>query len=179
MGLDVCACDIQNAYLQAPSSEKHFIICGPEFGLENVGKRAKIIRALYGGKSAGADYWRHVRQAMLEMGFESCKADPDVWFRPSINSKGIEYYEYVLLYTDDILAIGENPERFIREELDKCFVVKPKSIGKPTQYLGNKVSEVDLDNGRKAWSFSSSQYTQNAVKNVETYLKKRGESLPK
>ena len=36
--LDVCACDIQNAYLQAPSSEKHYIICGPEFGLENVGK---------------------------------------------------------------------------------------------------------------------------------------------
>ena len=74
MQLDVCACDIQNAYLQAPSSEKKFIICGKEFGLENVGKRAKIVRALYGGKSAGADYWRHVRQAMTEMGFESCKA---------------------------------------------------------------------------------------------------------
>ena len=27
--LAVCACDIQNAYLQAPSSEKHYIICGP------------------------------------------------------------------------------------------------------------------------------------------------------
>ena len=179
MGLDVCACDIQNAYLQAPSSEKHFIICGPEFGLENVGKKAKIVRALYGGKSAGADYWRHVRKAMSEMGFQSCKADPDVWFRPSINSQGIEYYEYVLLYTDDILAIGETPEQFIREELDQCFVVKPKSIGKPAQYLGNKVSEVELENGRKAWSFSSSQYTQNAVKNVESYLKKKGESLPK
>ena len=30
--LDVCACDIQNAYLQSPSSETHCIICGPEFG---------------------------------------------------------------------------------------------------------------------------------------------------
>ena len=78
--LDVCACDIQNAYLQSPSSEKHYIICGPEFGLENVGKHEKIIRALYGGKSAGADYWRHVRCAMEEMEFTSCKADPDVWF---------------------------------------------------------------------------------------------------
>jgi hypothetical protein len=35
--LDVWAADIQNAYLQAPSSQKHYIICGPEFGLENVG----------------------------------------------------------------------------------------------------------------------------------------------
>jgi hypothetical protein len=179
MGLDVCACDIQNAYLQAPSSEKHYIICGPEFGLENVGKKAKIVRALYGGKSAGADYWRHVRSAMSEMGFESCKADPDVWFRPATHSNGSEYYQYVLLYTDDILAIMEEPERFIRDELDRRFVVKPKSIGKPTQYLGNKVSVVKLDNGVSAWSFSSSQYVQNAVKNVESHLKKKGESLPK
>ena len=167
MNLSICACDIQNAYLQAPSSEKHFIICGPEFGLENVGKRAKIVRALYGGKSAGADYWRHVRKAVSEMNFESCKADPDIWFHPSITETGIEYYQYVLLYTDDILAISEDPERFIRDELDSCFVVKPKSIGKPTQYLGNKVTEVKLDNGITAWSFSSSQYTQNAVKNVK------------
>ena len=34
--LNVFACDIQNAYLQSPISEKHFIICGPEFGLESV-----------------------------------------------------------------------------------------------------------------------------------------------
>jgi hypothetical protein len=39
MGLDVIAADIRNAYLQALSSEKHYIICDVEFGLENnVGK---------------------------------------------------------------------------------------------------------------------------------------------
>ena len=31
--LDVFAADIRNAYLQAPSSQKDYIICGPEFGL--------------------------------------------------------------------------------------------------------------------------------------------------
>ena len=31
MGLDVMAADVQNAYLQAPSSEKHYVICGAEF----------------------------------------------------------------------------------------------------------------------------------------------------
>ena len=50
--LDVWAADIQNAYLQAPSSQKHYIVCGAEFGLENVGKQALIRRALYGGKPA-------------------------------------------------------------------------------------------------------------------------------
>ena len=48
--LRVCAADIRNAYLQAPSSQKDFIICGPEFGLENVGCVALIHQALYGGQ---------------------------------------------------------------------------------------------------------------------------------
>ena len=50
--LDLCAVDIQNAYLTAPSSQKDYIICGEEFGLENVGKVALIHPALYGGKAA-------------------------------------------------------------------------------------------------------------------------------
>eukprot|EP00957_Ditylum_brightwellii_P110452 8423817-Ditylum_brightwellii.AAC.1 len=40
--LSVCAADIRNAYLQVPSSQKDYIICGPEFGLENIGKVALI-----------------------------------------------------------------------------------------------------------------------------------------
>ena len=66
-GIDVMAADIKNAYLQAPSSEKHYVICGAEFGLENVGKRALIRRALYGGKSSGADFWKHLRTCMQHL----------------------------------------------------------------------------------------------------------------
>jgi hypothetical protein len=82
---------------------------------------------------------------MNEMGFESCKADPDVWLCPALKADGTKYYQYVLLYSDDILAIMEEPERFICEELNARFVVKPQSsIGKPTQYLGSKVSQVTI-----------------------------------
>ena len=95
-----------------------------EFGLENIGKIAVIVRALYGGKSANVDYWRHVRHAMTELGFQSCKADPYVWFRPSIKSDGTDYYQYVLIYTDDILAIMEEPERFLCDELGNVFTLK-------------------------------------------------------
>jgi len=77
-GLDVPAADIRNAYLQAPSSEKHYIVCGAEFGLEKVGKTALIKRALYGDKSAGRDFRNHLRLCMDHLGFVSCKADPDV-----------------------------------------------------------------------------------------------------
>ena len=46
--VDVTAADIQNAYLQAPSSEMHHTVCGAEFGLEHMGNVALIRRALYG-----------------------------------------------------------------------------------------------------------------------------------
>ncbi len=60
LGFLVIGGDNQNAYLQAPSSEKHFIVCGPEFGTDNVGRVALIRRALYGGKVAGRDFWHHL-----------------------------------------------------------------------------------------------------------------------
>ena len=107
----------------------------------------------------------------MEMCFDSYKANPDVWFRPATKSDGTRYYQYVLLYTDDIFAIMEEPEKFLREELGNYLALKEKSIGPPTQYLGNKVT---LENAKKCWSLSSSQYIQNIVKNVEDYRSKCG-----
>ena len=46
-GTEVFAADIRNAYLQAPSTEKHYVICGFEFRLENVEKRAIMCSAAY------------------------------------------------------------------------------------------------------------------------------------
>ena len=83
-GFDVWAANIQNAYLQAPTSEKHYIICGREFGIENVGRVAIICRALYGGKLAGRDYWKHMRAFMNSLGFVPSKGDPEVWMREAV-----------------------------------------------------------------------------------------------
>ena len=141
-GLQVFSADIRNAYLQAPSSQKEYIICGPEFGLENVGKVALIRRALYGGKSAGRDFRNHLRQCMHFLNFKSCPADPDVWMRPALKDDGTEYWEYVLLYTDDILCISANPERTIRNDIGKYFELKEESIGPPDLYLGGRLREV-------------------------------------
>ena len=101
---------------------------------------------------------------MEEMGFESCKADADVWFRPVTCANGFKYYQYVLLYTDDILVIMEEPEKFVCKELGICFTIKEKLIDPLLQYLENKVSQVTLANGVTCWSFSSLQYIKNAVK---------------
>ena len=171
-GVDVFAADIRNAYLQAPSSQRDYVICGIEFGLENVGKVALIHRALYGGKSAGKDFRNHLRSCMRHLDFVSCPADPDVWMRPAKKADGSSYYEYILLYTDDALVVSQNAENVLRNDLGKYFELKEESIGPPKLYLGGHVRKVVLGNGVEAWAFSSSQYAQAAVKNVETYLTK-------
>ena len=58
------------------------------------------------------------------------------------------------------------------------FTLKEESIGPPDIYLGGKMREVILENGIKAWSFSSSQYVQAAVQNVEKYLKEKVKKFP-
>ena len=177
--IDICTVDILNAYLQAPSSEKYYIPkCGLEFGLKNVGKRAKIVRALYGGKSSGRDFPNHLRSCMTHLGFELCEADPDVWIRESTKTDGSRYYEYTLLYVDDLLVVSEKAERVIRSEIGKYFELKEASIGLPDIYLGGKVSKVELNNGAVAYNFSPSQYDKSAVANEESYLKEREKSLP-
>ena len=90
MDNDVMAADIQNAYLQAPLSEKDFIVCGAEFGFENVGKVALITRALYGEKVAGRDFWHHLLDCMDHLGFTSYRADPEVWMRYATKPDGEE-----------------------------------------------------------------------------------------
>ena len=179
-GLDVAAADVKSAYIQAPTSEKHYIVCGSEFPLEYQGKIAVIKRALYGGKKAGSDYWKHMRTCMKHLGFEPCEADPDVWMRKATKpSDGSEYWEYVLLYVDDALSVSHRPEEVLRNEIGKYWIMKSNSIGPPKLYLGNKVSKVTLENGVLAWAFGSSQYVQSAIANVERYLKTKNESLPK
>ena len=160
------AADIRNAYLQAPTSVT--IICGPEFGIENQGKRALITRALYGGgKVSGRDYRNSLRSCVKFLGFDSCLADPDVWMREAKKPDCTDYWEYVLLYTDDALCISCRAEQVLRDEIGKYFTLEEESVGVPELYLGGRITKVTLENVLSAWGFSSSQYVQQAVKNVE------------
>jgi hypothetical protein len=178
LGLTVIGADIRNAYLQDPSSEKHFIICGPEFVIENEGRVALIWRALYGDKVAGHDFWHHLQDCMGQLGFSSLHADLDVWLWLLKQSTGEEYYKYVLLYINKILIISKNAGTVLQKEIDQHFVLQEESIGPLPQYLGGKLCEVTLENGTKAWAFGSCQYLQAAICNMEDHHAKTGEKLP-
>ena len=79
--IEVYAAEIRSAYLQDPFSQKDDIVCGVEFGIENMGKYDLFWRALYGGKSAKKEFQNHLRSCMRNLDFASCTADLDVWMR--------------------------------------------------------------------------------------------------
>lgn len=166
--LEVKTADIENAYLTAPIGEKIWCTLGPEFG-EDAGKRAIIVRALYGLKSAGASFRNHLADCMRHLGWESCKADHDVWFKPEVRKDdGHQYYAYCLLYVDDILMVHHDGVKALRE-IDHFFKTKPNSIGDPEFYLGAKLRPMTLPNGVVAWGMSASKYVQAAVAIVKAY----------
>jgi len=168
-GLEVKASDIQNAFLTAPCVEKIWTILGSEFG-PDAGKRAFVVRALYGLSSAGKSFSDHLADCMHHLGYLPCRADPDLWFKAdTFPDTGESYYRYILTYVDDILCCGVAPLEELKK-LDHYFQMKPGSMTDPDIYLGNKMKPTILENGVICWGLSSSKYVQEAVANVDRYL---------
>ena len=68
--LEVKVGDVMNAYITAPCSEKIWTTLGPEFGAD-AGKQAIVVRALYGLKSSGAAFRKHLGECMQSLGYKS------------------------------------------------------------------------------------------------------------
>jgi len=94
--------------LQAETKEKIYAVAGPEFG-ELQGKTMIIVKALYGLKSSGAAWHDHFAQTLHDLGFKTSYADPDVWMHPNVKGNGFKYYEYILVYVDDLLILSHLP----------------------------------------------------------------------
>ena len=167
--LEVKSGDIMNAYITAPITEKVWTVLGPMFG-RDAGKKAIIVRALYGLKSAGAAFRKHLADCMRHIGYVSCLADPDLWMKPEVDADGDKYYSYILCYVDDVL-IADHDAMKVMNKIDKYFQLKPESVGDPDMYLGAKLRCHETANGVMAWTLSPSKYVREAVNNCVTHLK--------
>ena len=106
-GLQLMACDIQNAYLTANYHEKIWTYAGPEFGSER-GQPMIIRKALYSLKSSGAAFRAHLSETLHGIGFKPTEADPDVWIHPAVKPGRTEYYKYIMCNVNDILSISHD-----------------------------------------------------------------------
>ena len=176
--VDVLACDIQNAYINAETKEKVWFRAGAELGANNKGKVVVIVRALYGLKSSGARFREHLAQTLRDAGFVSSKADPDVWLRAAVKPDGTKIYEYVLCYVDDCIFQGLDPNAFM-DHLRKSYTLKEGSVKEPETYLGADILWHEVSGNNLAWALSQDTYVRRAVVEVERYLGERGRQLKK
>ena len=84
INLHVNTGDVINAYMTAPCSEKIWNFPGKEFGADQ-GKKAIIVRALYGLKSYGASFHAHLSECMRSIGYTTCRGDNDLWMKHNID----------------------------------------------------------------------------------------------
>ena len=169
--LKVLAYDILNAYLTAPYREKFWCTAGPEF-VPDRGKTVLVVRARYGLKSSGAAIRSFLAEHLSDIGFTPTLADTDAWMRPAMKDDGFQYWEYVLCYVDDLLAISDNPTRIVKSIQSK-FSLKDDKMEKPENYLSADMSEMHNAGGDLSWAMSSDKYCQALVKKVEADLEKK------
>ncbi len=174
-GLNVMAADCEGAYLNAKCKERLYTKLGPEFG-EREGQWAIITRAIYGSKSSASAWRTAILKVIDGLGYKMCRADNDVWMRKAVKADGTKVWEYVLVYSDDLLVVGIDPNDTL-VKIDQHFKLKDGSVEVPKRYLGADISQYTCANGAVAWAMSSDSYIESAIQNVEIWLKQRGEHL--
>ena len=106
--VDIWAADVLNTYITAPCREKIWTTLGKEFG-DDCGRKAIVVRALYGLKSSGAAFRAHLAGCMHGMGYVSCPADTDLWLKEKTDRKRRRYYSYIICYVDNLLVSTTTP----------------------------------------------------------------------
>ena len=129
--LELWGADIGNAYLEAFTDEKLYIVAGPEFQ-ELEGYILIFLKALYGLKSSGKRWAEVIHGILRDMKFLPSKADPCIWLRKAPN---LRCYEYIAVYVDDLCIAAESPSAIIQIFKSK-YHLKVKGDGKLTYHLG-------------------------------------------
>jgi hypothetical protein len=164
-GIELWSTDIGNAYLEAYTAEKLFIVAGPEFG-ELEGHMLIISKALYGLRTSGLCLHKQFSQCLREeMGFKPCKAEPDIWMCWVDN-----LYKYIAVYVDDLCISSKDPKA-ITDMLTEQYGFKLKGTG-PIDY---HLSMTFCQNDRNDLCISPQHYIE---KMVESYKQMFNENPP-
>ena len=129
--LELWGADIGNAYLEAFTDEKLYIVAGPEFQ-ELEGYILIFLKALYGLKSSGKRGTAVIHGILRDMKVLPSKADPCIWLRKAPN---LRCYEYIAVYVDDLCIAPKSPSAIIQNFKSK-YHLKVKGDGKLTYHLG-------------------------------------------
>ena len=109
--------------------------------------------------------------------FKSCVADPDIWLRPAVRSDKTEYYEYILMYVDDILAIYVDATSILKILEGDTVQYKNSKIDPTEMYLRAKLQKKIINN-IECRTIGIVDYVQAAAATVEEGLNNKRWKLP-
>ena len=133
-GNEIWAADIAQAYLEANTREKLYVLAGPEFG-ELEGHYLIMEKGLYGTHSGGFRFAEHLADVLRDMGWTQSKADPAVWMHRFGDKWG-----HIVTWVDDLLIMSPD-NQLIVDQLRERFK-KLKDVGEPEYYLGGNFERI-------------------------------------
>ena len=122
------------------------------------GKVFILFRALYGLKSSGPLFRPFIAERLDNTGFKSSIADPNFWMREATNNDGEEYYEYILVYIDNLIVISLDAVLVILEVAEK-FRLRKDKIEPPEIYIDVRLAKKSF-NREKIGNMSSVNYVK-------------------
>ena len=161
-GLKCVAGDVGNAFLTSFTTEKLYIIAGPEFGPEFEGKRMIIEKSVYGTRTGAARFHESLSARLRRIHFRPSRADPDLWLRKAADGS----YEYIARYVDDVMFFSKTPEKIIHY-LEEFYTMK--GVGYPQFYLGGDVVDFppSWEEHNVSFGLSTHTYIKNCIENLE------------
>ena len=60
---------------------------------------------------------------MYELGYKPCEVDKDIWMKANYKMDIFDYYEYILIYSDGVLAVSHKP-RIVMDPLHNIYQLK-------------------------------------------------------
>ena len=134
------------------------------------------MRSLYRLKSAGSAWRSALAEALVQLGFKSTRADPDVWIRAAVCLDNCKYYAILFVYVDDILALSHKATEVITD-ITSFYKAKDVSIKPPNIYLGENIDKIQMPDGREVRGSSSRDYVKNEITTVERLFEEDGEGF--
>ena len=91
---------------------------------------------------------------MDHLGYKSCVADPDLWYKSDVREEDkYKYHSYVILYVDYCLCLNHSAEEELNK-IDKFFKMKAGSLGDPDTAIPppSLIMMVDTSTGNSSWA---------------------------
>ena len=171
-GVDILACDLQNACLNAPCAEKTWFEGGIECG-EDCGKVLIVTRALHSLKLAGFSWQSSFAQSLRDLEFQLTKADPDAWIQAAVHDDSFKHCEMAFVHVDDLLLVSHQPRKVL-ELIAELHTVEPGSDKAPEIYLGMNIKKIQTPDGHEIWAQSPKTCIKNVICTVKDLSQEDG-----